>query len=135
MESNIGLRWTRFNLTGQLETDSRGADGQFPDHVGMGVKLIFGSSLSSTWACLVSRFSRVNMTELLISSLASFQGQDYHSLQFPSAMYVDYVRLYQRQGLQNALTCDPPGHPTADYITKYVILGVVPVLSCNLSIF
>ncbi|KAF8442849.1 glycoside hydrolase family 16 protein [Boletus edulis BED1] len=50
----------------------------------------------------------------------SFQGQDYHSLQFPSAMYVDYVRLYQRQGLQDALSCDPPGHPTAAYINSHL---------------
>jgi beta-glucanase (GH16 family) len=50
----------------------------------------------------------------------SFQGQDYHSLQFPSTMYVDYVRLYQREGLQNALTCDPPGYPTAAYINSHL---------------
>ncbi|KAG8214648.1 glycoside hydrolase family 16 protein [Butyriboletus roseoflavus] len=56
---------------------------------------------------------------------ASFQAQDYMALKFPSAMYVDYVRLYQRQGLQNALTCDPPGYPTAAYINSYVMLGVI----------
>jgi beta-glucanase (GH16 family) len=50
----------------------------------------------------------------------SFQGQDYHSLTFPNAMYVDYVRLYQREGLQNALTCDPPGYPTAAYINSHL---------------
>lgn len=47
------------------------------------------------------------------------------ALQFPSTMYVDYVRLYQRQGIQNALTCDPPGYPTAAYINSYVIPGVI----------
>ena len=64
------------------------------------------------------------MAELLITALASFQGPDYAALQFPSAMYVDYVRLYQRQGLQNALTCDPPGYPTATYINEYVTPSV-----------
>jgi len=50
----------------------------------------------------------------------SFQAADFHSLQFPSAMYVDYVRLYQREGLQNALTCDPPSYPTAAYINSHL---------------
>jgi len=90
--------------------------------VRMWVGLMFGSLLSLTWACLVSKPSHSSTTELLITSSASFQGQDYHSLQFPSTMYIDYVRLYQRQGLQNALTCDPPGYPTAAYINSYVIL-------------
>ena len=31
MESNVGLPRTRFNLGGQLETDSRGTHGQFLD--------------------------------------------------------------------------------------------------------
>ena len=69
--------------------------------------------------------SSSNMVGLLIIALASFQGPDYATLRFPSAMYVDYVRLYQRQGLQNALTCNPPSRPTADYINKYVIIGVL----------
>ena len=103
--------------------------------VRMWVRLMFGSLLSSTWACLVSRFSRGSMTELLNTSSASFQGQDYHSLTFPNAMYVDYVRLYQREGLQNALTCDPPGYPTAAYINSCVVLGVNRVVPSNLSAF
>jgi beta-glucanase (GH16 family) len=52
----------------------------------------------------------------------SFQEQDFMHLQFPSAMYVDYVRVYQREGLQNALTCDPPSYPTSAYINSH--LGV-----------
>lgn len=75
------------------------------------------------------------MSEFLITSPASFQGQDYHSLTFPNAMYVDYVRLYQREGLQNALTCDPPGYPTAAYINSYVILGANRAVLSNWSAF
>jgi hypothetical protein len=43
-------------------------------------------------------------------------------LQFPSEMYVDYVRVYQREGIQNGVTCDPPNRPTATYIQKYAPL-------------
>lgn len=40
-------------------------------------------------------------------------------LQFPSKMYVDYVRVYQQEGAgDDAVSCDPPNYPTADYINK-----------------
>lgn len=48
----------------------------------------------------------------------SFQKQDFKHLAFPSVMYVDYVRIYQRQGIQNGITCDPPNRPTANYISQ-----------------
>jgi hypothetical protein len=45
-------------------------------------------------------------------------------MQFPSEMYIDYVRVYQREGISNGLTCDPPNRPTANYINKYV--SIIP---------
>jgi len=51
----------------------------------------------------------------------SFQPQDWAALQFPSKMYIDYVRVYQRDGLgDDALSCDPPNYPTADYINNHL---------------
>jgi len=50
----------------------------------------------------------------------SFQEQDFQHMQFPSAMYIDYVRVYQRQGVKNGLSCDPPNYPTADYINNHM---------------
>jgi hypothetical protein len=35
-------------------------------------------------------------------------------------MFIDYVRVYQRDGVKNGVTCDPPSRPTADYIAKSV---------------
>lgn len=49
-------------------------------------------------------------------------------LTFPSEMYVDYVRVYQREGIQNGVTCDPPNRPTANYIQRYIPL--ILILSC-----
>lgn len=49
----------------------------------------------------------------------SFQAQDYKHLTFPSSMYIDYVRVYQRSGTENGLTCNPPKRPTADYIANH----------------
>ncbi|KNZ80895.1 Beta-glucan synthesis-associated protein SKN1 [Termitomyces sp. J132] len=49
-----------------------------------------------------------------------FQRQDWKHLQFPSKMYVDYVRVYQREGTKNGITCDPPDHPTSTYIQKHI---------------
>ena len=42
-------------------------------------------------------------------------------LEFPAKMYVDYVRVYQREGVKDGLTCDPPRRPTAQYIKEYVL--------------
>lgn len=41
-------------------------------------------------------------------------------LQFPSQMYIDYVRVYQRDDSPGT-GCDPADHPTADYIAKCVV--------------
>ena len=48
----------------------------------------------------------------------SFQQQDFKHMQFPAQMLVDYVRVYQREGLRDGVTCSPPNRPTADYIDK-----------------
>jgi hypothetical protein len=51
-------------------------------------------------------------------AIASFQRQDFHSMQFPAKLYIDYVRVYQKAGLQDAVGCNPSSRPTADYINK-----------------
>jgi beta-glucanase (GH16 family) len=50
----------------------------------------------------------------------SFQKQDFKHLTFPSKLYVDYVRVYQEESVRNGVTCDPPSHPTSDYINKHI---------------
>ncbi|KAG6813578.1 hypothetical protein H0H92_009622 [Tricholoma furcatifolium] len=50
----------------------------------------------------------------------SFQKQDFKNLQFPSQMFIDYIRVYQRKGTENGLTCDPPSHPTSTYINNHL---------------
>ena len=44
---------------------------------------------------------------------------------FPSQMYVDYIRVYQRSDVSNGIGCSPPNRPTADYITKYTSPSVL----------
>ncbi|KAG7100303.1 hypothetical protein E1B28_002078 [Marasmius oreades] len=44
---------------------------------------------------------------------------DYTSLQFPSEMLFDYIRVYQRVGHKN-VGCDPKDYPTMDYIKKHI---------------
>ncbi|OBA24246.1 beta-glucan synthesis-associated [Metschnikowia bicuspidata var. bicuspidata NRRL YB-4993] len=43
---------------------------------------------------------------------------DWPSIQFPSMMHVDYVRVYQPEDDIN-MTCDPDDYPTADYISDH----------------
>lgn len=47
----------------------------------------------------------------------SWEAPDFSELVFPSKMYIDYVRVYQREDVgQDGATCNPPGYPTTDYI-------------------
>ncbi len=46
----------------------------------------------------------------------SFTTVDLEHLVFPASMFIDYVRVYQRSDVKDGVTCDPPSHPTADYI-------------------
>ena len=49
----------------------------------------------------------------------SFQAQDFAHLTFPVQMFVDYVRVYQREDLgDDSISCDPGSRPTAEYIKK-----------------
>ncbi|KAF7304956.1 Glycoside hydrolase family 16 protein [Mycena kentingensis (nom. inval.)] len=48
-----------------------------------------------------------------------FQKQDFEHMVFPAEMQIDYVRVYQQSGQKDALTCDPPNYPTADYISGH----------------
>ncbi|KAH9851610.1 glycoside hydrolase family 16 protein [Lenzites betulinus] len=50
-----------------------------------------------------------------------FQKQDFKHLTFPSKMYIDYIRVYQREDAPDDPTsCDPSSHPTAEYITNHL---------------
>ncbi|KAH8107387.1 glycoside hydrolase family 16 protein [Phellopilus nigrolimitatus] len=49
----------------------------------------------------------------------SWEAQDFAHLVFPSKMYIDYVRVYQRSDVKDGVTCDPPNHPTTDYINAH----------------
>jgi len=48
-----------------------------------------------------------------------FQQQDWKNLKFPSTMYIDYIRIYQREGVNN-VGCSPSDYPTADYIQNHL---------------
>ncbi|KAK6346802.1 hypothetical protein TWF696_006910 [Orbilia brochopaga] len=44
---------------------------------------------------------------------------DWPALEFPTTMYIDYVRIYQPEGSE-MITCDPPGYPTTKYIQNHL---------------
>ncbi|KAJ7366627.1 glycoside hydrolase family 16 protein [Mycena albidolilacea] len=49
-----------------------------------------------------------------------FQHQDFEHMTFPNKMYVDYIRVYQRDGVSEGATCNPSKYPTSDYINKHI---------------
>jgi len=50
----------------------------------------------------------------------SFQEQDFAHMKFPSKMYIDYIRVYQRDDVEHGVTCNPPNRPTTNYINKHL---------------
>ncbi len=40
--------------------------------------------------------------------LGSFQTVDLPAMTFPAEFKIDYVRVWQRKGLKDSVTCDPP---------------------------
>ncbi|KAI1794793.1 glycoside hydrolase family 16 protein [Ganoderma leucocontextum] len=51
-----------------------------------------------------------------------FQKQDFQHLTFPVSMYVDYVRVYQRDDVigEDSYSCNPSSRPTANYINNHL---------------
>jgi len=51
----------------------------------------------------------------------SFQAQDFMHMPFPAEMLIDYVRVYQREGLSASdyMSCDPSSRPTLTYINNH----------------
>ena len=56
---------------------------------------------------------------LAISS--SFQPVDFGAggISFPAFMAIDYVRVYQKDGQNDLISCDPADHPTANFIANH----------------
>lgn len=51
-----------------------------------------------------------------------FQPVDFtgdNAITFPALMRMDYVRVYQKDGQTDRISCDPADHPTADYISRH----------------
>lgn len=49
----------------------------------------------------------------------NFGTVDLAHLVFPTTMYIDYVRVYQRKDARN-IGCDPADFPTQSYINQCV---------------
>ena len=50
----------------------------------------------------------------------AWTGIHMDELRFPTTMFVDYVRWYQKKG-EKMVTCDPPGYETTEYIEKHKV--------------
>ncbi|SPO24289.1 related to KRE6 - glucan synthase subunit [Ustilago trichophora] len=49
-----------------------------------------------------------------------FQKIHWNQIDFPAVMKLDYIRVYQRDGQEDKITCDPDDHPTAKYIQDHI---------------
>lgn len=48
---------------------------------------------------------------------ARFSAAVWDKLTFPATLRIDYVRVYQKGTPK--IGCDPPDHPTVDYINRH----------------
>ena len=48
-----------------------------------------------------------------------FQQVKWDTVKFPAVMKLDYVRVYQKDGQPDRISCDPDDHPTAKYIQDH----------------
>jgi len=67
---------------------------------------------------LISEEPMAIVLNLAISE--SFQTVDFAAMTFPAELRFDYVRVWQRKGIQNGVGCDPPNRPTAKYINDHM---------------
>ncbi|CAD6977460.1 unnamed protein product [Tilletia controversa] len=63
---------------------------------------------------------RIVTPEPVIGMSNGFSPVDFENLKFPGVLSVDYVRVYQDEGMES-LSCDGafPSMPTVSYIKKY----------------
>ena len=110
--------------TGRVGAAAFGPD-PLPDGTGVGQRLISVEPMVRQSSHQPSRhrirmfFSQAIIMNLGISN--SWQVVDPTTMVFPSYMYIDYVRVYQRHGTprQDGVGCDPPNFPTMDYIARH----------------
>ncbi|ORY56798.1 family 16 glycoside hydrolase [Leucosporidium creatinivorum] len=57
----------------------------------------------------------------------SFQTPQWDKIRFPGILRIDYVRVYQKGDPQ--VGCDPPSHPTSDYINRHLEAYMNPNLT------
>ncbi|KAH9808976.1 family 16 glycoside hydrolase [Melampsora americana] len=86
-----------------------------------------------TWSIYASAIGQPSATEIsprpismepmyVILNLGisnKFQIVEWDKLTFPANMYIDYVRIYQKDGHTN-IGCNPKDHPTEDYINRHM---------------
>ncbi|GAA5838851.1 hypothetical protein JCM3766R1_004228 [Sporobolomyces carnicolor] len=57
----------------------------------------------------------------------AFQTPNWANLTFPAVLRIDYIRVYQKGSPK--IGCDPPDHPTSDYINRHLDLYTNPNLT------
>lgn len=86
-------------------------------------KLVHGLFLRNLWCvpsclCIIRDAQILMLSQYIIMNFGfsyNFGPIDLPDLQFPAAMSVDYIRIYQPKDAIN-YGCDPDNFPTADYI-------------------
>ncbi|KAE8213431.1 hypothetical protein CF327_g3048 [Tilletia walkeri] len=86
---------------------------------------VYGNAMDPRPAQDMSRrlVSTEPMTIIMnLAMAAGFQPTRFtgpNAMTFPAPFLVDYVRVYQLDGGEDKVTCDPADHPTAKYIEKH----------------
>ncbi|KAJ1021165.1 hypothetical protein NDA16_003951 [Ustilago loliicola] len=119
---NFGVEWEP-----DMNGDGKGLDGKMESYVTWYIDdkptwTLKASALTGVPELDVSRrlIPREAMSIILNVGMAyNFQPPVWDELTFPGTMKIDYVRMYQRDGRPDKVSCDPPEFPTRKYIERH----------------
>lgn len=119
---NFAVEWEP-----DMNGDGKGLDGESDAYITWYIDdkptwTLKASALTGVPELDISRrlIPREPMSMILNLGMAyNFQPPNWRTLEFPGTLKVDYVRMYQRDGRADRVTCDPKEFPTRKYIERH----------------
>lgn len=119
---NFGVEWEP-----DMNSDGKGLDGETDAYITWYIDdkptwTLKASALTGVPELDISRrlIPREAMSMIVNLGMAyNFQPPVWRQLQFPGTLKIDYIRMYQRDGRDDRVSCDPNELPTRKYIERH----------------
>ncbi|KAN0063939.1 beta-glucan synthesis-associated protein [Thecaphora frezii] len=124
MEPNA--RFTTFGLEWEPDWDGTGEGAYVTWYIdGKATWSVYGKSIGPVPELDIGQrlIPREPMSLIMNVAMAyNFQPPNFNELEYPGVMKIDYVRVYQIDGREDKVSCDPPDYPTKKYIEAHADL-------------